>query len=39
MDNESVYAKIYDGAKTITINLKLWYETTSRGGGFVYFKV
>ena len=37
-DNEHVYTKIYDGAKTIIINLKLWYDTTSRGGGFVFFK-
>ena len=32
-----VEATIYDGTKPMTINLKLWYETTRLGGGFIYF--
>jgi hypothetical protein len=35
--NESVYLKILDESQVKTINLKLWYETTVLGGGFVFF--
>lgn len=37
-NNENVIAEIYDGEKSIIIDLKLWNETTTLGGGFVYFK-
>ncbi|MFZ5975691.1 MAG: hypothetical protein ACOYU3_09905 [Bacillota bacterium] len=37
-DNENVSAKIFDGGKAFEIDLKLWYETTTLGGGFVFFK-
>lgn len=35
---ESVTAEIYDAGESKEINLKLWLETTKKGGGFVYFK-
>lgn len=34
--DESVTADIYDGGMQKTVDLKLWYETTTLGGGFVY---
>lgn len=37
-NNSYVFAKVYDAAESIIIDLKLWYETTSLGGGFVFFK-
>lgn len=33
---DDVFVQVYDGAKAFDINLKLWYETTTAGGGFVY---
>lgn len=33
-----VSAHVYDGARYFDVDLKLWYETTTAGGGFVYFK-
>lgn len=38
LNNSHVFAKIYDAAQSIIIDLKLWRETTSLGGGFVFFK-
>jgi hypothetical protein len=29
--------KIIDAGKIVTLNLTLWYNTTTRGGGFLYF--
>jgi len=37
-DNSRVFAEIFDGGKAFEIDLKLWYETTTLGGGFVFFK-
>lgn len=37
-EKRSVFAKAYDGAEEILVDLKLWYETTSLGGGFVYLQ-
>jgi len=37
-DNSYVSAKIYDGPYCEIIDLKLWLETTTLDGGFVYFK-
>lgn len=37
-DNSYVLVKIYDAAESVIIDLKLWYETTTLGGGFVYFR-
>lgn len=34
-----VTAVIYDGSEEFQIDLKLWLETTTLGGGFVYFTV
>ena len=33
-----VTAEIYDAGESKEIDLKLWLETTKKGGGFVYFK-
>jgi hypothetical protein len=38
-ENQHISAKIYDGAQSIDIDLKAWCETTTLGGGFVYFKI
>jgi hypothetical protein len=37
-DNDSVFANVFDGEREMPIDLKLWYETTTLGGGFVYFR-
>ncbi|MFZ5973909.1 MAG: hypothetical protein ACOYU3_00680 [Bacillota bacterium] len=37
-DDGGVQARIYDAGKAFTIDLKLWHETTTLGGGFVYFE-
>lgn len=37
-DNGRVSAEIFDAGQAFAIDLKLWYETTTLGGGFVYFK-
>ncbi|MBI9095208.1 MAG: hypothetical protein JEY71_10030 [Sphaerochaeta sp.] len=36
-EGESVYATLYDASLTWKINLGLWLETTTRGGGFVSY--
>lgn len=36
-DGSSAYVDIMDEGKIIKIDLALWYKTTKRGGGFVYF--
>ena len=37
-DNNHVSAQIFDGGKEFEIDLKLWYETTTLSGGFVFFE-
>ena len=37
-NNSKVLVNIYDGEESINIDLKFWYETTTLGGGFVYFQ-
>ena len=37
-DRENAYLTIIDGSQTKRIDMKLWYETTTLGGGFVWFK-
>jgi len=36
-DGQSVFADILDQGEIKRINLALWYDTTTLGGGFVYF--
>lgn len=36
--HDRVSAQILDGGKAFGIDLKLWYETTTLGGGFVFFE-
>jgi len=37
-DRKTIYATIFDGGLSKKIDLGLWYNTTTLGGGFVYFK-
>jgi len=37
-EGERVYATLYDAALTWKIDLGLWLETTTRGGGFVSYR-
>lgn len=37
-DNSKVEALIYDADKSFTVDIKLWHEKTTLGGGMVYLK-
>lgn len=37
--HEHIYLKILDESQMKKIDLKLWYDTTALGGGFVYFSI
>lgn len=39
MNENEAYVNIIDEGLNKKIDLKLWYSTTTRGGGFVYFEV
>ncbi len=38
-EDEQIVLKILDESQIKKINLKLWYETTELGGGFVYLSI
>jgi len=37
IENKGIYVYILDEGAIKRINLTLWYNTTTLGGGFVYF--
>jgi hypothetical protein len=36
-DGAAATATVLDGGKKLDVDLKVWYDTTARGGGFVAF--